>query len=170
MPKLKVVMVSEESVEKACATVGQYTDDDIAGEFDRFFRAQPALCEFIVEVTHESGQRIQELSLFLSYMIFKSVETSDETPATLRPEDIETAYQKTESWMNRINLIQGTDMEQSVAHTLQQETEPHLLQYVIAELNEPTEDGGILNDEEKGEVFFVLKTVITSLCTKEENL
>ena len=163
-------MVSEESVEKSCETVGQYTDEQIAGEFDRFFRAQPALCEFIVEVTHESGQHIQELALFLSYMVFKTVEASGVTPATRGPQDIEAAYQTTETWMNRINLIQGTEMEESVARTLQKETEPHLLQYIIAELNEPTEDGSILNDEEKGEVFFVLKTVITSLCGKEENL
>jgi hypothetical protein len=167
---LKAIMVSEESVEKACAAVGQFTDEEIAGEFDRFFRAQPAVCEFIVEITHESGQHIQELSLFLSYMVFKTMEAAGAAPVTLAPQDIEAAYQKTESWMNRINLIQGTDMEESVARTLQQETEPHLLQYIIAELNEPTEDGSMLNDEEKGEVFFVLKTVITSLCTKGENL
>jgi len=37
------------------------------------------------------------------------------------------------------------------------------LQYVISELNEPMEDGAELDDEEKGEVFFVLKTVISSL-------
>ena len=39
------------------------------------------------------------------------------------------------------------------------------LNRVISELNEPTEDGVELNDEEKGEVFFVLKTVISSLCS-----
>ena len=163
-------MITEEAVEKACATVGQYTDEQIAGEFDRFFRAQPALCEFVVEVTHESGQQIQELSLFLSYMIFKTVETSDlKSVSAVKPEAIEAAYRETESWMNRINLIQSVEMEESVNRSLQEETEPHLLQYIISELNEPTEDGAELNDEEKGEVFFVLKTVISSLCTKEEN-
>jgi hypothetical protein len=38
-----------------------------------------------------------------------------------------------------------------------------LVQYVISELNQPLEDGKVLEDEEKGEVFFVLKTVISSL-------
>jgi hypothetical protein len=157
-------MINEESVDKACTTVGKYTDEEIAAEFDRFFRAQPALCEFVVEITHESGQDIQELSLFLSYMIFKTLEAADLKPEVLRPEDIEAAYQKTESWMNRVNLIQNTEMEESIARTISEETEPNLLQYVIAELNEPADDGAVLSDEEKGEVFFVLKTVITSLC------
>jgi hypothetical protein len=37
------------------------------------------------------------------------------------------------------------------------------LQYVIAELNESLDDNIELTDEEKGEVFFILKTVISSL-------
>src|SRR5262252_6409036 len=115
MPKLRSFMVSEESVEKSCETVGQYTDEQIAGEFERFFRAQPSLCEFIVEVTHESGQHIQELSLFLSYMIFKTFETSELTPAeAVKPEAIEAAYRETESWMNRISLIVDGEMEDAV--------------------------------------------------------
>jgi hypothetical protein len=97
-------------------------------------------------------------------MIFKTLEAADLKPEVLRPEDIEAAYQKTESWMNRVNLIQNTEMEESIARTISEETEPNLLQYVIAELNEPADDGAVLSDEEKGEVFFVLKTVITSLC------
>ena len=61
-------MIGEEMVEKACSEVGDYSDEQMVNEFDRFFREQPAICDFIVELTHESGQKIQELSLFLSYM------------------------------------------------------------------------------------------------------
>src|SRR5215467_8067284 len=85
-------MINEETVEKACSQVAEYTDEDMVAEFDRFFQAQPAICEFIVELTHESGQKIQELSLFLSYMVFKTLEFSDEgVTASLKPEDIESA-------------------------------------------------------------------------------
>jgi hypothetical protein len=86
-------MITGESVEKACSEVGEYTDEHMVDEFDRFFRAQPAICEFIVDVTHESGNKIQELSLFLSYMIFKSVEIDrSESVAAVQPEDIEAAF------------------------------------------------------------------------------
>jgi hypothetical protein len=57
-------MINEESVDKACTTVGKYTDEEIAAEFDRFFRAQPALCEFVVEITHESGQTFKSCRSF----------------------------------------------------------------------------------------------------------
>src|SRR5436189_162623 len=99
-------MISSESVAKACSEVGEYSDEQMVREFDRFFRAQPAICDFVVESTHDSGQKVQELSLFLSYM--------------------------------------------------------------MSELNEPTDDGSELNEEEKGEVFFVVKTVIESLKTQSK--
>jgi hypothetical protein len=163
-------MVTSKSVEKACADVGEYNDEQMAQEFDRFFRAQPAVCEFIVEITHESGQKIQELSLFLSYMVFKSAEVSETCPAAnIKPEDIEAAYRETESWMTRFSQAEGGELQESIVRSLEQDTEPHLLQYIISELNEPMEEEEELNDEEKGEVFFVLKTVITSLCRQENH-
>jgi hypothetical protein len=157
-------MINGASIEKACSDVGHYTDEQMVKEFDRFFQAQPAVCEFIFELTHESGQKIQELSLFLSYMIFKTVETSQASAASVTPDDVEAAYRETESWMTRVNEAQGAELQDSIVRSLQKDTEPHLLQYVISELNEPLENGIELNDEEKGEIFFVLKTVISSLC------
>jgi hypothetical protein len=160
-------MITSTSVEKACSEVGQLTDEQMASEFDRFFKAQPAVCEFIVELTHESGQKIQEMSLFLSYMVFKTVEVSNPSAMTMvQPEDIETAYRQTESWVTHVSEARG-NLQNTIAQSLQQDTEPYLLQYVISELNEPTEDGLELNDEEKGEVFFVLKTIISSMTRGE---
>jgi hypothetical protein len=164
-------MISGETVDKACSEVGQFTDEQMSGEFDRFFRAQPALCEFIVELTHESGQAIQELSLFLSYMVFKTVEASGTgTKKTIEPEAIEAAYRDTESWMARISEAETSELQESIARSLQKESEPFLLQYIISELNEPTENGAELSDEEKGEVFFVLKTVISSFCSNPRRI
>jgi len=158
-------MISGETVETACSQVGELTDEQMAGEFDRFFRAQPGICEFIVELTQESGQNVQELALFLSYMVFKTIETSQPNPVkNVTHEDIETAYRETETWMNRVGEAEGTELHDAIVQSLQKDTEPYLLQYVISELNEPMHSGVELTDEEKGEVFFVIKTVISSLC------
>lgn len=157
-------MITSESVEKACTEVGEYSDETMVGEFDRFFQKQPAICDFVVELTHESGQKIQELSLFLAYMVFKALEmgeTADVTSVT--PAAIESAYRESESWIERISQAEGAELQTAIAASLQRDTEPYLLQYVISELNEPLDDGTQLDDEEKGEVFFVLKTIISSL-------
>lgn len=126
-------------------------------EFDAFFKEQPSICDFITELTNESSLQIQELSLFLSYMIFKTIKMAkSDALETITSESIESAYRESESWIERINE-DGDDAQ------IPADPEPYLTQYVISELNQPLEDGKLLQDEEKGEVFFVLKTVISSL-------
>jgi len=162
-------MISAESVQRACSEVGEYSDQKMVGEFDNFFRQQPAVCEFVVELTQESGQKIQELSLFLSYMVFKAATIGEtDTVNRVTPEAIELAYHESESWIDRISQADGAELQPAIAASLQADTEPFLLQYVISELNEPLEDGSELNDEQKGEIFFVLKTVISSLESREK--
>jgi hypothetical protein len=126
-------------------------------EFNTFFHEQPSICDFVTELTSESSLKIQELSLFLSYMVFKTVKMGQtDSLGTITSQSIEAAYRESENWIERIN--QDGDEAQ-----IPPEPEPHLVQYVISELNQPLEDGKVLEDEEKGEVFFVLKTVISSL-------
>ena len=157
-------MISNEAVESACSQVSEYSEEQMASEFERFFTHQPDLCDFVVELTTESGQRIQELSLFLSYMVFKAVEHSGTPELTaVSQTTIETALQESESWIEKINRIEGGELEAAILDKLSSDNEPHLLQYVISEINQPLDDGTELGDEQKGEVFFVLKTVITSL-------
>jgi hypothetical protein len=157
-------MITSEAVERVCTQVSEYSEEQMASEFERFFTKQPDLCDFVVELTTESGQRIQELSLFLSYMVFKAVESAK--PAELdavSQRTIESALHESENWIEKINHADGTDIESTIIANLAGDSEPHLLQYVISEINQPLEDGSELVDEQKGEVFFVLKTVITSL-------
>ena len=54
-------------------------------------------------------------------------------------------------------------MHSSILSSFGADSEPHLLQYVIGEINQILDDGTHLADEQKGEVFFVLKTVISTL-------
>jgi len=150
-------MITSESVDQACAEVNDYTDDRMMQEFDGFFKEQPSLCDFITELTSESSMKIQELALFLSYLVYKSVKRS--TPQgmlAVSEASIEEAYRECEAWIDHINQG-GTPAD------MPSDTEPYLIQFVISELNQPLEDGTLLEDEQKGEVFFVLKTVISSL-------
>jgi hypothetical protein len=156
-------MINSDTVEQACNEVGSYTEEQMATEFERFFKNQPELCDFVVDLTTDSGQQIQELSLFLSYMVFKAVETAQ--PVQLESVSqgrIEEAFKQSEAWIERVNQTAG-ESGSAVMSSLASDAEPHLLQYVISELNQPLEDGTSLLDEQKGEVFFVLKTVISSL-------
>ena len=157
-------MITNDAVEQTCAEVSLFTEEQLASEFERFFKAQPELCDFIVELTNESDQRIQELSLYLSYMILRAVEGTHAGEVPVVPHDtIENAFRTSEIWIERINEAANPEMQSSILANLATDTEPHLLQYVISEINQPLDDGTQLGDEQKGEVFFVLRTVITAL-------
>ena len=159
------VMITNDIVEQACSEVGAYTDDQMMSEFDRFFQKQPGICDFVAELTSESTSEIQELSLFLSYMVFKAAEAAErDVPGNLvevSAERIESAFHESESWIERIE--QAQDDKNAL---VPDDSEPFLVQYVISELNQPLEDGTLLEDEQKGEVFFVLRTVISSFARK----
>ena len=159
-------MITNDIVEMACTEVGAFTDEQMLSEFDRFFQKQPGICEFVAELTDESSTEIQELSLFLSYMVFKAAEVAemDETGVLVEvsAERIESAFHESASWIERIE--QSPDKEGS--GLAPDDTEPFLVQYIISELNQPLENGTLLEDEQKGEVFFVLRTVISSFARK----
>lgn len=149
-------MITSESVDEACSEVNGYTDDRMMQEFDGFFKEQPNICDFITELTGESSMKIQELALFLSYLVYAAVKKNTPGMPPVSPETIEAAYRESETWIDRIN--EGGDLS-----NMPIDTEPYLIQFVISELNQPLEDGTLLEDEQKGEIFFVLKTVISSL-------
>ena len=156
-------MITNDFMEQVCSEVADYSDDRMMVEFDQFFQEQPAICDFVVESTNDSDPKLQEISLFLSYMIFKALKNSNSGDVTIvSPEMIETAYRDSEFWLDQISQTEDPQMEE-ISTKLQEVAEPYLIQYVISELNNPLEDGIVLEDEQKGEVFFVLKTVISSL-------
>jgi hypothetical protein len=151
-------------VEKACSEVNAFTDDQMMQEFDRFFQKQPGICEFVTELTSDSTTEIQELSLFLSYMVFKAAEAAEpegmDKLLEVSADRIESAFRESESWIDRLEQV--TQGEAQSNKVVPEDIEPILVQYIISELNQPLEDGTLLVDEQKGEVFFVLKTVISS--------
>jgi hypothetical protein len=150
-------MIDSACLDQVCSEVDSYSDDRMLTEFNGFFREQPSLCEFITQLTSDSDAAIQELSLFLSYMVFKAVKRhQSEDILEVPQESIEAAYRECEEWIEKLS-------EEGNAARLPADSEPYLVQYVISELNHPLDNGAMLDEEEKGEVFFVLKTVISSL-------
>jgi len=157
-------MITNEVVESTCSEVGAYSEEQMASEFERFFKMQPQICEFIVELTKDRDQVMQELALFLSYVVVKTAEnaTAGEFPPVTQTA-IDEAFRESENWIDNLSRVENANIEDSLLSSLEAESEPHLLQYVISEINEALDDGTELTDEQKGEVFFVLKTVISTV-------
>jgi len=99
----------------------------------------------------------------MSYVVFRAVKSNSSEPLTeVTRENIETALKDSETWIELMNQAEDSASSEMLGK-LRNESEPHLIQYVITELNRPMEDGVELEDDQKGETFFILKTVISSL-------
>ena len=156
-------MITSEAVEQACDEVGSYSEEEMASQFEVFFQTEPELCDFIIELTAESDPRVQELCLFLSYMVFKTVHRIDGAePTPITHDAIETAFRESEKWIEELDKSAGTAAPDAILSSLESESEPYLLQYLITEINRSSEEGNELSDEQKGEVFFVVKTVMST--------
>jgi hypothetical protein len=133
--------------------VGEYTDDQMMSEFDRFFQNQPGICDFVAELTSESTSEIQELSLFLAYMVFKAAEAAErDASGSLKevsaeqigiPPSMKVILDRTNRAGTGRTEFPGPD-----------DSEPFLVQYVISELQPASRRRNAPGRRTKGEVFF----------------
>ena len=154
-------MISRETIEKVSSDVADYSDETLEQEFEELFGTHTEVCQFVMDLTSESRQQVQELVLFLTYMTYKTVVEEGGNLAPITPETITAAYRESEVWMEHIGRIKESEIE-SVSFTDVGE-EPHLLGFVVSEINEAVEDRIQPSEEEKGTMFLVMKTVITAM-------
>jgi hypothetical protein len=60
-----------EIVEKVCSEMNRYSESRMSEEAARFLRQQPYLIQFLQEFTADFPSEVQQLSLYLAYLIWK---------------------------------------------------------------------------------------------------
>ena len=154
-----VGVIGPEIIERVRDKVAEFPDDVLNGEFETFFSKQPEICDFVTDLTSESGQQARELVLFLAYMVYKAVEEGrSQDPEQVDAQTITSACGESREWIEKMNGLDGADIDRSSVSG--RDGELHLLGFVIAEMNEA---GAELSEEEKGTILFALKTVISCL-------
>ncbi len=155
-------MVSKPTIEKIQGDVADYSAETLELEFDRFFRDQPEICDFVMDLTSTTSQRVREISLYLGYVVYKSLEeTYRDALSEATPETIAAASVESRLWMERMNVSGPSDDPTSGLRI--EADEPVLLGFVVSEVEEAITDGLEMKEEEMGAVFFAMKTVIASL-------
>ncbi len=160
-------MVTRETIATIRTRAVECSDEILEKKFESFFKKQPALCDFVMELTSTSRQSVGELALYLSYVVYEALMVDragslDEVTS----EEIAHACHESEHWVQRMSESQATELPSSTLSDLGDE--PHLISYVISEVHHAATDGLDLKPEEKGAVFFVLTAVIASLTANSE--
>ncbi len=160
-----VEVIGPETIDRVRQRVAEFPDDVLDGEFEAFFSKQPEICDFVTDLTSESGQQARELALFMAYMVYKAVEEGrSRAPERVDAQTITSACGESREWIQEMNGLDGADIDRSSVSG--RDGQLHLLGFVIAEMNEA---GLELSEEEKGTILFALKTVISSLTWSSES-
>ena len=162
-------MIQKQTIEKIRQDVASCSDEALEREFDQFFSKQSEVCDFVMDVTSSSSQKVRELSLYLSYVTYKTLSGDLNLDEPIASEIIVRAGRESQEWIQKVGEM---DAEQfSAASASEVGSEPYLLGFVVTEVQDAIEDGLDLNEEEKGTVFFVLKTVIAAMtgCARRVN-
>jgi hypothetical protein len=162
-------VIEKASIEKIRAAVAASSDESLEEAFDRFFSDQAELCSFLMDVTSASRQRVRELTLYLSYVVYRTVtDASGHAPGPVTPERITAASLASQEWIQKISELDDSGFQAATATRIG--VEPYLLGYVVTEVQDAIDDGLELRDEEKGTVFFVMKTVIALMSAEPGDL
>jgi hypothetical protein len=156
-------VIRKQSIEKIRSAVAECPDELLEREFDAFFVEQPEVCSFVMDVTSASTQTVRELSLFLSYVVYRVIRDDLGLGVPVSPEGIESACRESQEWIQRLGSLDAEQFGAESASAVGDEL--YLLGFVVSEVQAALEDGMTLADEEKGTIFFVLKTVIACMKT-----
>ena len=160
-------MVTQDTIQQVRIALAKSSAKGLESEFANFFKDQPALTDFVMELTSTSRQSVSQLSLFMSYVVYKSVLLeAGGSLEEITGDRIAHASHKSEDWVHEMSQSQAWTLPASALSEVSEELP--LISYVISEIHEADIDGLNLEEEEKGAVFFVLTSVIASL-TKQSD-
>ena len=150
-------------VEETWQEMDSWSDDDIRQLMKRIAKTQGYLLAFVMEFTKQLSVDAQELALYMFAMIQRMIWKAAGRVRRARPREIEAAYKRNEEFLSRFVNAHERFLERAAEST--DNPQPFVMKYLVEALMEaPTqEDPVVLSEDETGEIFLILKTVIEVL-------
>ena len=143
--------ISSNTVQKACLELERFSEPRMAEEASRFIRQQPNLVDFLKEFTEDSKVEIQQLALYLSYLIWKIFTLNKKKKLPQIPWEI--CYQ---CFIKERRL-----WKENQIHPNGKNSQPNLILYIQSFFEKDSED--LKSEEiEKGALLILLRSVIAA--------
>jgi hypothetical protein len=155
-------VVTEETVETSCEAIGGLAPQQARAHMMRLGRRQRELLAFVTTMTEDLSVNAQDTAIYAFVVICHMFEHSQKLPlarATRRP--IAAAYERINDELGRLVAADARFLERHARVSTGQE--PFVMRYVSEVLLEPDDPQAALNDDEIGDVFICLKTVVDVL-------
>lgn len=127
---------------------------------EKFTARQPALIAYVTASTNDSRSDVQEVAIFLLFVIYRMFEQlPGHQIKRISIDKLERRMMENEALIER--LAQTDDSAREHEIEAQAASQPHVVQYLIEAIQEHTEPE--LTEDESALIFHVLKTVIDVL-------
>ncbi|MCA9214885.1 MAG: hypothetical protein KDB27_17560 [Planctomycetales bacterium] len=152
--------VEQDIVEAALTTTAKLDPDCAAEAMMAFANSQPDIFAFEMAFTEELRDEVREIMIYLLFVVYRAFEmTATEPIPKIDSDDIVATYEENQEFVVGLDEHDESSFEQLA----QSETanQPNLFVYITEALvDENSEDDIELDDQEFGEIFMILKTVI----------
>ena len=150
-------------VEETWQEMGSWSDEDVRRLMKRIARTQGPLAVFVMTLTEHLSADARQLALYLFAMIQCMFWKTPGRVRRARPTEIEAAYERNLEFLSRFENADERFLERAASSM--DLSQPFVMKYLVEALIEAPEedDPVVLSEEETGELFLILKTVIDTL-------
>ncbi len=156
--------ISEEVVQSTSTRVGELPPRDARRAMERAAGQQPALLAYLMAATQDERAPVHELALYLYFVVLQVFEAGAGRPVPeIGMDAVERRAEANEEALERLETAHEGFVERAAEAAAARQ--PFVLRYVVEALFAPREDDpdAVLDEEEAGFVFLILKTVIDLL-------
>jgi hypothetical protein len=154
-------VIAEEIVEASWREVAELSDRRALTYMDQLARKQREILTFVTTMTEHLSPAAQEIAIYAFVVIYRMFERAGPRLAKARRGRIIAAYEKIDGELGR--LIQADERFLERHALVSTGREPFVMRYVSEVLLEPDDDEVQLSDDEVGEIFICLQTVVDVL-------
>jgi hypothetical protein len=155
--------IPQEVVDQAWMEVSELTAHKANREMNRLMLVQDALFAFVLECSAGLSPAGHELGLYMAVVIYRMYEKA--FPPSLpraRPKDILQTHEQTQEWVEHTAQAHDRILVERILPNLRID-QPWVMQYVGECLFEPEDQELELSEEDQGQLFLIMKTVIDTL-------
>ena len=156
--------IPSELVEETWQEVARFDPDLASKEMMKAGKSQPELLTFMVEFTQDLNQEVQELAIYMFFVVYRMFQKSSKKKIKKIPaEDIIECYEDNEDLMQSLEGAHEKFFERIAR--VQLARQPYVMKYVVDTLIEAPEDenSSALAEDDVGLLFLLLKTVVEAL-------
>ena len=159
--------LSEKLVEETWEEVSGFMPVKASSEMMKVGVRQPELLSFIMEFSSDLEQEVQELTVYMFFVIYRMFEKASKWKINkISADDIIKRYEYNEELMESLEGVHERFLDRIAR--VQLSRQPYVMKYIVETLIEAPEEGDPvdLNEDDVGFLFLLLKSVVEVLDKK----